>query len=108
MRRHGSIWKRYRNERELGGLSRRKAAWFTLRFRFKLAALDMRRWWRRLFAPLDVSGIYMGHCPHKSALILDNLAVQINWEEIEEAAKEKAARERGDTICKVYSFPTRD
>ena len=107
MKRHGSVWRRYRNEREMGSWSRLKAAWFVLLFRLKLLRLDMRRWWWRLFAPLDVSGIYMGHRPHKSALILDNLGMQIHWDDMEEATRERAAKERGVTVSKATSFGIR-
>ena len=107
MRRHGSIWRHYRNERDFGEQSRRMAAWRTLRFRLKLVLYDVRHWWHRcwlhsFFAPLNWD-IYSPP-QHGSRLILDNLGIYMSWDDIEEAAKEKAAKERGDTICKVHSF----
>ncbi len=108
MRKHGSIWRRYRNEREFGEHSRRKAAWLTLLFRFRLVQPDVRYWWRRswlyrFFSPLNLD-IYRP--PYRgSRLILDNLGIQINWKAMKQAAKDKAAKARGDTICKIRSFP---
>ena len=110
MRGRGSIGRHYRNERDFGEQSRRKAVWRTLLFRLKLVRLDIRHWWRRcwwhrFFAPLNLD-IYRP--PYRgSRLILDNLGIQITWKEMQQVTREKAAKERGDTICKLHSFPAR-